>query len=68
MSSAETGPHLLPDSVARHPALRRITVETPVGPVAMAAPPAILSDGPRQYGAVPAVGAQSMAIRSEFAV
>ncbi len=22
MSSAETGPHLLPDSVARHPALR----------------------------------------------
>ncbi len=53
---------------ARHPALRRITVETPVGPVAMAAPPAILSDGPRQYGAVPAVGAQSMAIRSEFAV
>lgn len=51
---------------AQHPALRRITVQTPVGLVAMAAPPAILSDGPRDYGPVPAVGAQSAEIREEF--
>ena len=51
---------------SRHPALRRITVETPAGPVAVAAPPAILSDGPRDYGAVPAIGSHSAAIRAEF--
>lgn len=52
---------------SRHPALKRITVDTPAGPVSLAAPPAILSDGPRQYGKVPAVGAHSEAIRAEFA-
>ena len=51
---------------SKHPALRRITVETPAGPVAVAAPPAILSDGPRAYGAVPGIGSHSDAIRAEF--
>jgi len=52
---------------ASHPALRRITVDTPNGPISLAAPPAILSDAPRAYGPVPAIGAHSSAIRSEFA-
>jgi itaconate CoA-transferase len=51
---------------AHHPALRRVTVATPNGPVAIAAPPAIFSDGPRALGAVPAIGEHSAAIRSEF--
>ncbi len=53
---------------AAHPALRRITVETPAGPVAVAAPPAILSDGPREFGPVPAVGSHNAEIRREFSV
>ncbi len=51
---------------ARHPALRRVSVDTPNGPVAIAAPPAIGSDGPRALGPVPAIGAHSAAIRAEF--
>lgn len=50
-----------------HPALRRVEVGTPNGPVAIAAPPALLSDGPRALGPVPAIGADSDAIRAEFA-
>ncbi len=52
---------------AQHPALRRATVDTPNGPVAIAAPPVITSDGARSLGPVPGVGAQSDAIRAEFA-
>ncbi len=52
---------------SRHPALRRHVVETPNGPVAIASPPAIFSDGPRTLGPVPAIGAHSIAIREEFA-
>ena len=51
---------------ARHPALRRITVETPGGPIAIAAPPVQFSDGPRALGPVPAIGAASETIRAEF--
>ncbi len=53
--------------LARHPALRRVTVETPAGPVSLAAPPAISGDGPPALGPVPALGAQTEAIRAEFA-
>ncbi len=49
-----------------HPALRRVTVATPNGDVALAAPPALFSDGPRALGPVPALGAHSAAIREEF--
>jgi itaconate CoA-transferase len=52
---------------SHHPALRRVTVETPGGPVAIAAPPVLLSDGLRELGPVPAIGAHSDAIRAEFA-
>lgn len=50
-----------------HPALRRIEVETPGGVVAIAAPPALLSDGARVLGPVPDIGAHSAVIRVEFA-
>ena len=51
---------------ARHPALRRVTVQTPAGPVAIAAPPIVCRDGERSLGPVPAVGEHSAAIRVEF--
>ncbi|MGG5807794.1 CaiB/BaiF CoA transferase family protein [Falsiroseomonas sp. CW058] len=53
--------------LAAHPALRRIEVETPNGPVAMAAPAARFSDGARPPGRVPALGEHTAAIRAEFA-
>jgi len=52
---------------SRHPALRRATVDTPNGPVSLAAPPVLFSDGPRELGGVPAIGGHSAAIRAEFA-
>lgn len=53
--------------LARHPALRRLPVQTPGGVVDVAAPAAILSDGPRSYGPVPALDEHGAAIRAEFA-
>ena len=53
---------------SRHPALRRMTVQTQAGPIPIAAPPAIFSDAPRILGPVPALGEHSAAIRAEFAV
>lgn len=53
--------------LARHPALRRIEVETPNGPVRYAAPPVRWADGAFAAGRVPAVGEHSAAIRAEFA-
>jgi crotonobetainyl-CoA:carnitine CoA-transferase CaiB-like acyl-CoA transferase len=52
--------------LARHPALRRVRVETPSGPVALAAPAASAGDGARPLGAVPALGEHTQAIRAEF--
>ncbi|MBW8269346.1 CaiB/BaiF CoA transferase family protein [Caldovatus aquaticus] len=53
--------------LARHPALRRLAVQTPNGPVEMAAPPARFSDGERRYGPVPALGEHTERVRAEFA-
>ena len=50
-----------------HPALRRQTVETPNGPVSIAAPPVLSTDGARPLGPVPGIGEHSAAIRAEFA-
>nr|WP_314072257.1 CaiB/BaiF CoA-transferase family protein [uncultured Roseococcus sp.] len=50
-----------------HKALRRMTVETEKGPVSVVCPAPRFSDGPREYGPVPALGGQSEAIRREFA-
>ncbi len=51
---------------SRHPALRRQMVDTPNGPVAIAAPP-VIRDMPRDLGPVPAIGEHSAAIRAAFA-
>lgn len=51
---------------SHHPALRRVEVATPNGPVSLAAPPVITSDGVRTLGPVPAIGEHSAAIRAEF--
>lgn len=55
------------DGLAKHPALRRVTVETEKGPIAIAAPAARFSDGPRALGPVPALGAHTEKVRAEFA-
>ncbi|MCX8135302.1 MAG: CoA transferase [Roseococcus sp.] len=55
------------DGLARHPALRRVTVETEKGPVSLAAPAARFSDGPRALGPVPRLGEHNAALRAEFA-
>ena len=52
--------------LAAHPQLRRIEVETPVGAVSYPAPAARRDGPPRRYGAVPALGEHSDAIRAEF--
>lgn len=53
--------------LSAHPALRRIVVDSPTGPVKLPAPPVRTSGLPREYGAVPAVGIHTDAIRREFA-
>jgi crotonobetainyl-CoA:carnitine CoA-transferase CaiB-like acyl-CoA transferase len=52
--------------LAAHPSLRRQDIATPNGPVAIASPPVIWSDGARDLGPVPAIGAHGAAIRAEF--
>ena len=69
LNAAKTAYGLVNDmaAFAQHPALRRAMVDTPNGPVSIAAPPVVMSDGTRDLGPVPAIGAQSATIRSEFA-
>jgi crotonobetainyl-CoA:carnitine CoA-transferase CaiB-like acyl-CoA transferase len=54
--------------LARHPALRRVTVATQNGPVAIPAPPVTPAEGAASLGPVPALGEHSAVIRAEFAV
>ena len=42
--------------LSEHPHLRRVTVDTPNGPVSYPAPAPIFVGDPRQFGAVPALG------------
>jgi crotonobetainyl-CoA:carnitine CoA-transferase CaiB-like acyl-CoA transferase len=51
---------------ARHPALRRLDVPTPNGPVSVAAPAARLHRGEQAAGPVPALDEHGAAIRAEF--
>ena len=51
----------------KHPHLRRITVETPTGPVKTPAPAPVVAGDRRHYGPVPALGQHSDDIRREFA-
>jgi itaconate CoA-transferase len=52
--------------LSAHPHLRRISVETPSGPVAMPAPASIMGEA-RHYGAVPKLGEHTDKVRAEFA-
>jgi itaconate CoA-transferase len=54
-------------ALGRHPALRRVTVGTPNGPVSIPAPPVIGVGEDRSLGPVPGIGEHSAAIRAEFA-
>ena len=53
------------EGLSAHPQLRRVTVETPTGPVNLPAPPARTGETP-SLGPVPAPGAHTDAIRREF--
>ncbi len=53
--------------LARHPHLRRISVETPSGPVSYPAP-AREPSAARRYGPVPALGQHTESVRAEFTV
>ena len=48
-----------------HPHLRRISVETPHGPVSYPAP-APIRDEAREYGRIPALGEHTEKVRKEF--
>jgi itaconate CoA-transferase len=48
-----------------HPHLRRISVDTPSGPVSYPAP-ATIRDTPREYGRIPALGEHTEKVRREF--
>jgi crotonobetainyl-CoA:carnitine CoA-transferase CaiB-like acyl-CoA transferase len=53
--------------LSRHPALRRAAVETPYGPIRMAAPGAkVTGSSAPALGPVPAIGEHTEAIRAEF--
>ena len=53
------------EDFSQHPQLRRLTVETPEGPVRVPAP-ASWPQGEEEAGRVPAIGAHDAAIRQEF--
>ncbi|MBV9538535.1 MAG: CoA transferase [Acidisphaera sp.] len=51
---------------ARHPALRRVALDTPGGTVHAAAPAPLFSDGERALGRVPTLGEHTVSVRAEF--
>ncbi|MGH6767859.1 MAG: CaiB/BaiF CoA transferase family protein [Xanthobacteraceae bacterium] len=55
-----------PADLASHPHLRRIAVGTPGGPLHYPAPAARRIGETRRYGAVPALGEHTVAVRAEF--
>ena len=54
------------DGLSKHPALRRVAVETEAGVVQVAAPAARFSDGLRAFGPVPKLGEHTDKVRAEF--
>jgi len=57
-----------PADLSTHPQLRRVTVDTPSGPVNLVAPPVEVRGSDFDLGAVPAVDQHGAALRKEFAV
>lgn len=53
-------------ALSTHPALERVTVDTPAGPVAMPAPPARVDGALRAPGPVPRLGEHTDRLRAEF--
>ena len=53
-------------ALARHPHLRRISVDTPTGPASYPAPAAIWAGAGRSYGRVPSLGEHTDKVREEF--
>ena len=56
-----------PADLSAHPQLRRVTVDTPSGPVNLVAPPVDVRGSDFDLGAVPAVDQHGAALRREFA-
>ena len=54
------------EDLKTHPQNRYVTVDTPSGPVRLLAPGAVVDGAPASSGAVPALGAQTDALRAEF--
>jgi len=52
--------------LAHHPHLRRITIDTPSGPVSYPAPAEQRASAARRYGPVPALGEHTAKVRAEF--
>jgi itaconate CoA-transferase len=57
-----------PKDLAKHPHLRRISVDTTTGPASYPAPAVQRAGEVRRYGAVPALGEHTEKIRAEFSV
>jgi crotonobetainyl-CoA:carnitine CoA-transferase CaiB-like acyl-CoA transferase len=56
-----------PMDLARHPHLRRTTIDSANGPISIPAPPALRAGAPlNPLGAVPAIGQHSARLRAEF--
>jgi formyl-CoA transferase len=54
-------------SILRHPHLRRLTVDSPGGPIALPSPPARWTGEPApEFGPIPALGAHTADVRREF--
>lgn len=53
--------------LSTHPALRRIRIDSPSGPIDLPAPPVKVVGQNREYGPIPAIGSHSDRIREEFA-
>lgn len=53
-------------ALARHPALRRVAIDTPSGIASIVAPPVVASRGAPHLGPIPAIGEHSTLIRAEF--
>ncbi|MCW8835930.1 MAG: CoA transferase, partial [Rhodospirillales bacterium] len=54
------------DGLSVHPQLRRVSVDSPNGPINLPAPPARTDGAERVLGAIPALDAHGAAIRREF--
>jgi len=55
------------EAILRHPHLRRLSIASPSGPIALPAPPARWTGEPEpEFGPLPALGADSEVVRREF--